>query len=166
MGRAPADSLNTILLKKNSIPLTSIFPSIFHWQFMAAVIAMIAVLADVLVIVIASVPYSAGQVVAELLASMWTTIVILALMIIGIISLIVWKARAPTLPRPPNTVGAVMSYVSDSRMAEDLEGCEYLNDFEIKTKIAGRGKKYLYGSFPGSDGEYKYFVDEKQSAAY
>jgi hypothetical protein len=87
-------------------------------------------------------------------------------MIIAVIALIFWRRRAPYLPRPPGTVAAVASYVSDSRMLNDLEGCEYLTTLELSRKVIGLRKKYVYGKRVGSDGQNRYLVDEDLTAVY
>jgi hypothetical protein len=80
-------------------------------------------------------------------------------MVIAVIALIIWKRRLPYLPRAPDTVAAVLSYISDSRMLGDFEGCEYLNDRDLGNHIVGLGKRYVYSKLPGSDGQLRYLID-------
>jgi hypothetical protein len=124
------------------------------------------VLADVLVVVIGAVPYSTGEVYYELLAASYTSMTVLGLMVVALVVLMVWKSRAPALPRAPDTVAGIVSYVSDSRMLEDFEGAEYLDDMEVRNMIVGKGKRYVYGRSPGSDGQHRYMVDESSTIGF
>jgi hypothetical protein len=121
--------------------------------------AFVAELADILIIFLAVVPYSAGEVFLELLIACYVSMAVLSLMVVAVIALIIWKRRLPDLPRAPNTVAAVLSYICDSTMLGDFEGCEYLNDRDLGNHIAGLGKKYVYSKLPGSDGQSRYRID-------
>jgi hypothetical protein len=166
MAQWPADPKSTILMRKSSLPISSIIPMLWRGHIIAGSIALVAVLADVLVIMIGSVPYSPGEVYYELLAASYTSMTVLGIMVIALVALMIWKRRAPDLPRRPDTVAAIVSYVSDSRMLDDFEGLEYLNDFEVADKVAALGKRYVYGKKPGSDGQYRSMVDEEPNIVY
>jgi hypothetical protein len=132
----------------------------------AALIATVAVLAEVLVIMLGAVPYAAGQTHMDFLVASYSVMVVVALMVVATIALIVWRSRAPDLPRAPDTVAAVISYVADSRMLEDFEGYEYAGDMEMTRKLAILGKRYEYGQRPGFDGQMRYLIDEEPAPAY
>lgn len=85
---------------------------------------------------------------------------LLGLMALSIIALMFWKRRLPDLPRPPDTLGAVVSYVADARMLDDFEGFEYLDDRDMGARLRASGKKYVYEKRHGSDGQERYLVDE------
>jgi len=134
--------------------------------YFCSFIAAIAVLSDLLIIFLGVVPFYPGQVFLELLVACYVSIALLSLMVIGVVALIVWKRHTPDMPRPPDTVAGVMSYVADSRMLEDFEGAEFLDDRDLTTRISNLGKKYKYGRQPGSDGQMRYMVDEQTSLNY
>jgi hypothetical protein len=163
MAKSPANPRSTILLRKSSIPLTSIFPMFFKGYFLAAAMAIITVLADILIIFLGAVPFASGQVVTELLVASYSSMAILSIMILGVVALFIWKRLLPHLPRAPDTIAAVASYVADSKMLDDFEGCEYLGNRELSNRIAGLGKRYCYGKWPGSDG---YHIDEDSKFIY
>jgi len=160
MAKSSADPRSTILLRKSSIALTSIFPMLFKGYFVAASMAIIAVLADILIIFLGAVPFTSGQVFMELLVASYSSMAILGIMILGLVALFIWKRLLPHLPRTPDTIAAVTSYIADSRMLDDFEGCEYLSNHELSNRIAGLGKRYVYGRWPGSDGHPRYLIDE------
>ena len=160
MAESPASPRSTILLRKSSIPLTSIFPMLFRRYFFATAVAIITVLADILIIFLGAVPFEQGQIFLEMLVASFISMGLLGIMILGIVALFLWKRRLPVLPRAPNTIAAVASYVADSRMLDDFEGYEYLDDRELSNRIAGLGKRYVYRKRPGSDGHLRYLIDE------
>jgi hypothetical protein len=160
MAESPTSARSTILLRKSSIPLTSIFPMLFKRYYFATAMAIVAVLADILIIFLGAVPFASGQVFMELLVASFSSMTMLSIMILAVVALILWKSRLPDLPRSPNTIAAVASYLADSRMLDDFEGCEYLGNRELFNRIAGLGKRYVYGKRPGCDGRLRYLIDE------
>ena len=91
---------------------------------------------------------------------------ILGLMVVAAIALMIWKRRLPDLPRAPDTIAAVVSYVSESKMLEDFEGLEYADDRELYQRVATTGKRYVYGKKLATDGVDRYLVDEEDSNIY
>jgi hypothetical protein len=166
MAQAPSDARSTVLLRKSSIPLTSIFPMLFKGYFFAACMAFIAVLSECMILFLGAIPYSAGQILTEIKVVTFASLGIIGVMVIGVVLLIVWKRSLPDLPRAPDTIAAVVSYVADSRMLDDFEGFEYLDDREMNSRLAVTGKRYVYGKRPGSDGRSRYLVDEDTQLIY
>jgi hypothetical protein len=139
---------------------------LFNRHFFAAAISSVAVLAELLVVMLGAVPYAASQIHLELVVASYSTMIGLGIMAAAAIALIVWRVRGPDLPRAPNTLAGVVSYVSDSRMVEDFEGCEYMDDTELNGKLGRLGKTYGFGRRPGSDGEQRHLVDEETTTSY
>jgi hypothetical protein len=166
MAESPASPRSTILLRKSSIPFTSIFSMLFKGYFLAMAMAIIAVFADILIIFLGAVPFQSGEVYVELLVASYSSMAILGIMVLGVVALFLWKRRLPHLPRAPNTIATVASYLADSRMLDDFEGCEYLGNRDLSNRIAGLGKRYVYGRRPGSDGHSRYLIDEDSQLAY
>src|SRR4051812_31136570 len=102
---------STIFLRRRSIPLTSILPMLFNGYIFASFIALVALLSEALVITLSGVPFNPGQIYLELLICSYASMAILALMIGAMGTVIWWKWRLPVLPRKPETVAAVMSYL-------------------------------------------------------
>ncbi len=118
---------------------------------------VVAVLAELLIISLGAVPFSAGQTYKELLVASYASMGILGLMIPTTIALMIWKKRLPDLPRAPDTIAAVVSYVSESKMLEDFEGLEYADDRELYQRVATSGKRYVYGKKLATDGIERYW---------
>lgn len=77
-----------------------------------------------------------------------------------VVALIVWRFKLPHLPRTPDSVAAVMSYICASRMVEDFEGSECLSSGMMMKRVEGLKKRYRYGSLIGMDGATRWAVDE------
>lgn len=66
----------------------------------------------------------------------------------------------PRLPRKPDNMAAIMTYVCDSKMNEDFEGLEKVDVKERNKKIVGLRKRYRYGERKCQDGRRRWVVDE------
>lgn len=163
MSEYPTSARSSILLRRNSLAFTAFIPTLLRGHVFASVIAFVTILAEILVVLVASIPYMPGQIHLEFLLSSFTTMTILGIMLVAILALMRWKWRAPAMPRTPDTIAAVVSYVSESRMLEDLEGCEFLDTQELDNRVRGRGKRYHFGKRLGRDGEERWVVDEETS---
>jgi Na+/melibiose symporter-like transporter len=149
------------MLRKYSHPLSSIFPMLINQHYLASFMAAVANLADPLIVFARVIPYASGRSQIETFIAMYCSIGILGIMALTMIVFMVWKRRLPDLPRAPDTVAAVISYVSEARMLEDLDGCEYANDTELKRRVEGLGKRYTYRNRAGMDGVKRFMVDEE-----
>lgn len=161
LAQAPSPAASTILLRKRSLPYTALFGMLYDRHFFAACLAFTAILADVLVISLAGVPYSPGQIYTELLVCSYTSMAILGIMILSIVALLFWRRSTPDLPRAPDTLMAVMSYVADAKMLDDFDGLESCSGREVEDAVRGLGKRYGYGRFVGMDGQKRLMVDEE-----
>ena len=126
----------------------------------SASMALVGLLSEVLVVVLAAIPYSPGEIFLELIVCSYTSIGILSLMFLVLISLVFWKRRLPYLPRPPDTLGSVISYICASRMLADFDQCTGLGNRELKRRIAGMGNRYTYGKYVGLDGQLRWMIEE------
>ncbi|TID22864.1 hypothetical protein E2P81_ATG01997 [Venturia nashicola] len=160
LSHTPQAASSTILLQRRSLPYSALFSMTYNRHALASYLAFIAILSDILVIAIAGIPYSPGHIYVEFLACFYVTIVILGLMVLGIVMTMIWRRWTPDLPRTPDTILAVMSYVADSRLLDDFDGCEGLRSREVENRVNGLGKRYGYGQYVGVDGQTKWMVDE------
>jgi hypothetical protein len=160
MFRSPTPGKQSILARHGNIPVISMFQVLFQQHdIFLSVVAFVAVLSDVLIIVIGAVPYSAGQIYLELLACSYTTMAILAIMLITITAVIIWRHKAPYMPRVPDTVAGVLSYVTDSQVLSEVEGCEHLTTRELENRIVAHGERYVYGNVSDMRGGRYCIVD-------
>jgi hypothetical protein len=128
--------------------------------FFSASVAFAATLAEILVVVLAAIPYSPGEIFLELFICTYTSIGILSLMVIVLVGLMFWRSRLPYLPRTPDTLGGVISYLCASRMLDDFDCSSGLGSRELEKRIVGLGKRYTYGEYVGVDGQVRWMIEE------
>jgi hypothetical protein len=135
----------------------------YHGHFFAASFALLAIFVEVLMVTLAGIPYSPGQILTEFFVCSYTSMIVLVLMMLGMVALMLWRRKAPDLPRVPDTLLGVMSYVADSKMLDNFEGLEMMEKKDADNKIGGLGRRYGYGRFVGADGQVKWMVDEESN---
>jgi hypothetical protein len=77
----------------------------------------------------------------------------------------IWRRMLPDLPRKPNTVAAVLSYVVGTNFCADFEGLEKASIKERDRRITALGKRYGFGMVQEPDGTERCVVDEVQGPA-
>ena len=125
-----------------------------------ASMAFVGFLSEILVVVLAAIPYSPGEIFLELILCTYISIGILSVMLLVLISLVFWKRHLPYLPRPPDTLGGVISYLCNSRMIDNFDGCTGVGNGELEKRISRLGKKYNYGEYMGVDGQVRWMIEE------
>jgi uncharacterized YccA/Bax inhibitor family protein len=158
LGGSPRTAASTILLRKFSLPHISTFTFARHAYIFPALFSLVAALTDILIIFGAVIPYSPGRVWIEFLISTYVCIGILGLMIIAIVGLIFWKGGV-NMPRKPDTLASVMSYLCTSRLLDDIAGYGAVEGKEMEEVIRRNGVRYMYGRFEGVDGIVRWMVD-------
>jgi hypothetical protein len=152
----------TILLRKHTLPLTSFIPMLRNRHFVPAVVAFVAILSEFLVITLSGLPYRPGQLRSEFYFCAISSLVILLLMLAIVVVINVWRRFLPHLPRNPNNVANVLSYVVGTRMCDDFEGLERLKVADRDKRIRALGKRYGYRKRE-VDGAERWIVDEGAS---
>ncbi|KAI9866422.1 MAG: hypothetical protein M1813_001544 [Trichoglossum hirsutum] len=150
----------TILLRKRTLPLTSLFPMLRNQHFTAATIAFTALLSEFLVVALSGLPYRPGQLRGEFLFCTIASLVVLSVMLFVLSGLNIWRRFLPHLPRKPDSVAAVMTYVCDSKMNADFEGLEQVSISQRDKSIMQLGKIYRYGLRRRTGGGVGWVVDE------
>lgn len=64
------------------------------------------------------------------------------------------------MPRMPDTLASVWTYLCASTLLDDFEALEGLNEKERNKRIVSWGKRYEYGQKKGVDGVIRWAVDE------
>ncbi|OCL13147.1 hypothetical protein AOQ84DRAFT_226305 [Glonium stellatum] len=162
LNQPDAPAAPTILLRKHTLPLTSFIPMIKNRHFIPASIAFTALLSEFLVVVLSGLPYRPGQLRSEFLFCGITSLVILSAMFVMLGVFTVWRKALPHLPRKPDSVAKVMTYVCHSRMNDDFEGMEALSMKERDKKIMALKKRYKYSLLIKEDGRRAWVVDEME----
>jgi ketopantoate reductase len=66
-------------------------------------------------------------------------------MLIVVVVINIWRRLLAHLPRKPDSVANIMSYVAGTEMCRDFEGLELVKVEERDKRIRELGKKYGYG---------------------
>jgi hypothetical protein len=156
---AEAKAKGIILIRKHTATLTSLLPSIRRAHYAMAMVAFTAILAEFLVVVLSGLPLQPCQMQDEFFFCGVTALVILAVMILVIMAVNLWRKSLPQLPLKPDNVAAVMSYLSHSHMVKEFEGADKMKTRERNVWIEQLGKRYAYGQ--EEDGNrYRWIIDK------
>jgi hypothetical protein len=66
--------------------------------FFSASVAFVSALAEILVVILAAISFSPGEIFLEIIICTYTSIGILNLMVIVLVSLVFWRRQLPYLP--------------------------------------------------------------------
>jgi hypothetical protein len=131
----------------------------------SASITFAGFLSEALVVFLAAIPYTPGEIFLELLVCTYTSIGILSIMLLVLGGLLFWRRRLPYLPRAPDTLGGVISYLCDSHMLYNFDQCTELGNRELCRRIEGFGKEYSYGKYVGVDGQVRWMIEESTDSS-
>ena len=160
LARGSSNADATILLKRHSIPLTAFFPLLWYCHYTPASIAFIGLIAELLIVALSGLPYRPGQQRGEFLFWGIASLVILTLMIAQLIGISLWRRKLPHLPRAPESIASVMTYVAGTSMARDFNGLEQLKRKDRDQAIRDLEKSYAYWWRREEDGRVRWVVDE------
>jgi len=162
LSRGKADPQRTLLYRSSSNPFNVLFCSIRHGNWLLAWVSLVNFLSQVLVIAVSGIPYSEGELWVQMLVCTYLFIGILSLMLLTLPILLWWKAKLPPLPRQPDTVGAIISYVFATRAVQEWGELEFLSTKERDQKISGSGTTWTYGEMNCEcDNTRRWMIDEE-----
>ncbi len=125
LAKQPSPALDTILFKPSTTPLSSTLRAFRHGYYIVAAITIVTLIADLgLNIVISGVPYAKGQTWRQSKVSFYMALGILGFMVLVAVSLLVSRLRGLRLPRQPDNLGAVMSYLAAGDLSTQVEKSE------------------------------------------
>lgn len=151
----------TILLNRHSNPVTAFIPLLKHRHFAAASIAVTGLCAELLIVALAGLPYRPGQLRGEFVFCAVMALSIVTLMIAQLVLVNLWRRALPHLPRRPDNIAAVMTYVAGTTMVKDFYGLEELSTSERNKAVRKMGKTYAYGwRKEDGTGRTRWVVDE------
>ncbi|TKA83787.1 hypothetical protein B0A55_00052 [Friedmanniomyces simplex] len=156
----PSSAKSTILFTPHNTPFLATITAIWNRYFLAAVLTFVTLTAEALNIVISGVPYATGQTITQFLVSIYMSLAILGVMVVVSVVVILSRRREPRMPRKPETVGAVMSYLATSRMLQDFDGVDWQDGAERDRRIRLVGKRYTFEQRRREDGKFAWGVDE------
>ncbi|GAB1311457.1 hypothetical protein MFIFM68171_01667 [Madurella fahalii] len=172
----PAPPAATILLSRHTSPVCAVVPLLRTGHLVAAGVAAIGVASEFLIVALAGLPYRAGrQLRAEFVLCAAASAAILSLMLAQLALVVRWRCgggggggsrspHGPHLPRRPDAIAAVMTYVADTEMARGFDGLDPAGASgttrERDRAICRMGKAYAYGWRREKEGRVRWVVDE------
>jgi len=165
LARTPSPADRTILLRKYTVPFSALVMLFAQGHIFSASMAFVGFLSEILVVVLAAVPYSPGQIFLELIICTYISIGILSVTLLVLISLVFWRRQLPYLPCPPDTLGGVITYLCNSRMLDNIDVFTRLRNREMARQITRLGKKYTYGEHKGVDGQVRWMIEESPDSS-
>lgn len=162
LSHADAHPRRSILLSQHTTAVTSIVPSLLRGQHTTFLVSFTALMAEFLVVALSGLPIRSGQATDEFFFCGISSLLILAIMILVLITVTLWRRAVPHLPRKPDTTAGVMTYLADSRMVQDFEGVERMSKKERDTWVEQMGRRYEYGLKARPDGKMRWVIDHSQ----
>jgi len=156
----PQRAKSTINKRGYSLPMFSIIPLLRMRYFLPASVAVTSLLAEVLVVCLAGLPYRPGQLRGEFIFCGVTASVILVIMLVNLALFVRWRKALPHLPRRPDSVAAVMTYVANTNFVRDFDGLETAKTRDRDRAIENMGKRFAYGVRIEEDGRKRWVIDE------
>ncbi|KAK4189055.1 hypothetical protein QBC35DRAFT_450672 [Podospora australis] len=154
----------TILLNRHTSPICAFIPLLRNRHLAAASVAFTGLISEFLIITLAGLPYRPGQLRTEFLFCGVASAVILSVMLAQLVLVVIWRRSLPHLPRRPDTIAAVMTYVAGTSMARDFYGLEEMSTKERNRAICEMRKVYAYGWRQEPEGGIRWIVDEVPDA--
>ena len=150
-----------MLVARTLSPVTTVFTGLWRRHFIVSLAALMAILAEVLVITLSTIPFSDGAVLKAFRIGYWVSTSIIAAMLTSLV-IIYLRRRRPRLPRPPDTIAAVLSYVCGARplLLENFAEVSTLDQDARDRWILGMpDTTYVLNREPGADGKNRWCID-------
>ncbi|KAI9674741.1 MAG: hypothetical protein M1817_001645 [Caeruleum heppii] len=155
-GNCPPE--RSILIQRPLSSVTTFLVSLPRRHFFVALVAFITVISEVLIITLAGIPYNPGQLYVAFRVSAFVSMAILSLMILILVAVYL-RPKGPDLPRTPNTVAAVWSYLCASSLVEDFADLSGLGRKERNERVKMWGRSYVLSVERRVDGALRWGVD-------
>lgn len=151
----PAD--RSILLSPPTNSFTGLWSAIKRRHFYLIVAAFAASIAEFLPLLLNNVPYRVTQTYRTSTVCTYTSIAVLALMLVLVIASFFMKW--PEMPVDPTTVAGAMYYVCDSKMVWSFAELSTVGKAERNGRVGRLGALYEYGPTSGLSGQRRMGVD-------
>lgn len=85
---------------------------------------------------------------------------ILIMMFLASIGLLISRLRTSYIPRRPDTLGPVMSYLAGGQLPYEFEGTDHFTEHERDSRIQMKRKKYRLSETKTASGTWSWTIDE------
>ena len=139
--------VRTILRVTTSSPWHTLPLSLIHGEFFTALVAFTYMIMELLVIMLNTVPYETNEKIEIYYASVYLCLGILSFQLLVLGAYFAWWRRTgPKLPRHPDTLAGVWSFLAKSQMRRDFEDLSTVKKKDLIRTVGGGGweKDVLY----------------------
>lgn len=156
-GNAPAQS--SIVVERTLNPVSTFFTALWRRHFFVALAAFMALLAEVLIVSLAGIPFSQGQLHRAFIVTSWLSFSIMVLMLISLLVIYLRPGRLD-LPRQPDTIASLTSYLCHSSMLHDFADFARMDGKSRNEEVALMRRTYcLTKTKTEPDGAVRWQID-------
>lgn len=153
---------NTILATRTTTPIAAVFHSLVRGNLFQTMVALMSSLSGILMIAIPGVPFQETQLYIAFLVSIYVSIGILGLMVITNIGVFFWRRGNPAMPRNPDTLANIASYLCSSHMIPEMSKLSTISQTGLNQSIKLGGHKYWFARGIGMDERVRWMIDDDQ----
>ncbi|WYZ46593.1 hypothetical protein EsH8_IX_000818 [Colletotrichum jinshuiense] len=160
MHARPSPAQGTILKRGVGMPFFAIVPLARTGYAIPACVAVTAFVAEFFVVAVSGMPWRPGQLRGEYICcgAMCVVVLMVMLSIQGLV--LYWRTTLPALPRRPDSVAAVMTYVAGTAMGREFHSVSGIGRKAADEVITEMGRRYAYGWRAEEGGARRWVVDE------
>lgn len=158
----PSHPKDTILMRIRSSPLECFLAAAWNRHVYLAFIAFTSFSAEVLTVLLPSIPYGSTKTWQAYQVSHWLSVGILIVMLLAL-SWVTVRERHSRLPRSPVTIAGGLSYVCGSRFIVNLEEVETTAQCKTRTSSdIGLKERYLLDWLYDTSGVPRWIIDKER----
>jgi hypothetical protein len=144
-------------MKLHGVPVTMVWHAMHAGNWFHALIASVTVASYALVVLVAGVPYTYGEVKKLSLISSAASVGILGSMLLALVAVWVWKLTGPKMARRPDTLVNVWLLLCASQLLERRE--DIASDAD-ENGNDNENQRFWFGKGIGTDGVERWMVDD------
>lgn len=162
LGARHASADKSVLVDIGGVPISSLWGAVRRREVFHSIVAMTAILSDVLLIAVGGVPFSHGSFYEAYLYSSYISLAILGWMALVMFGVFWWRlqVRRLRMPREPDTILSVWLMMADegNGVLQEYGGWEMTRGAERDRAAKSRGGNYFGGWMKMEDGSERWCI--------
>ena len=140
--------------------MTTLFASLWRRHFFVALAALMALLAEVLIVALAGVPFDSGQLHRGFIVSAWLSTSIMIVMLVALFVMYLRPGKS-SLPRSPDTIASLATYLCHSSLLADFADFAKMDRKTRNAEVARMRRTYCLTrtTVEDEDGAVRYQID-------
>jgi Protein of unknown function (DUF3433) len=155
-----AQPRDSILIRSVSNPIAALATAVVRARFHLAVLVFNTLLSEVLIVSLSRIPFKGDSIYIAYVASSRLITAIIPFMLVTLMWVALRRRQTADLPRRPDTIAAVLSYLCGSSMLQDFQGLSTVDGRTRDGVVVKMGKRYKLGKIVGVDGVGRVGIDE------